>query len=203
MTPPSSGVLKGEQAAVIMRGGPETTPRPHADGVRRPRRLLRTALLTEPESCGGGHPFRGKGHVDRFTGSSSFGSRREALRRVATADRLRSGGHLEGPPRPPEPFEVVDQEEDELERVWEADEVKLRCRRQCHGRVLRIERAGEAGVWRAPRSRTDVPTYRSAEEGRRCSLEPAAPCANRAPRSPFMTLREPWGAQPENVRNPV
>ncbi len=46
----------------------------------------------------------------------------------------------------PEPLRVVDQEEDEFERVREADEVELgRCGER-HGRVLRVEGAAEAGV---------------------------------------------------------
>jgi hypothetical protein len=37
---------------------------------------------------------------------------------------------------PPEPPRIVDQEQDELEGVGEADEFELRCRRQRHGRVV-------------------------------------------------------------------
>ena len=48
--------------------------------------------------------------------------------------------------RPPEPSGVVDHEEDELERVREADEVKLGRRSERHGRVVRVEGAAEAGV---------------------------------------------------------
>lgn len=51
--------------------------------------------------------------------------------------------------RPPEPAWVLDQEEDELERVRQADEVELRCRRERHGCVSGVEGAAEAGVGQA------------------------------------------------------
>ena len=62
---------------------------------------------------------------------------------------VRNLGAVAGVPaerRPPEPPRVVDQEQDELERVRKADEVELGRRRERHGRVLRVEGAAEAGV---------------------------------------------------------
>ena len=48
--------------------------------------------------------------------------------------------------RPPEPPRVVDQEEDELECVGEADKVELGRRRERHCRIAGVEGAAEAGV---------------------------------------------------------
>ena len=47
--------------------------------------------------------------------------------------------------RPSEPLRVVDQEEDELEGVREADEVELGRGRAGHGRVLRSRGLGRSG----------------------------------------------------------
>ena len=53
--------------------------------------------------------------------------------------------------RPPEPSRVVDQEQDELEGVWEADEVELSGRSQGNRWVAGVEGAAEAAVGRALR----------------------------------------------------
>jgi hypothetical protein len=50
---------------------------------------------------------------------------------------------------PPEPPRLVDQEEDELERVREAHKVKLGSGGECDRRVAAIQRAAEAAVGRA------------------------------------------------------
>ena len=76
---------------------------------------------------------------------------------------IRDLGAVAGVPakrRPLEPSRVVDQEEDEFQRVREADEVELGCRRQSHRRVPRVEGAAEAGVGGALGGhRTDVPMF--------------------------------------------
>jgi hypothetical protein len=62
---------------------------------------------------------------------------------------VRNLGAVAGVPakcRTAKPLRVVDEEQNELERVRETDEVELRCRRQGHGRVVRVESAAEAGV---------------------------------------------------------
>jgi hypothetical protein len=75
---------------------------------------------------------------------------------------VRNLGALAGVPAercPPEPSRVVDQEEDELERVGEADEVELgRCGER-HGRVVGVEGAAEAGVGGALRGHEQMFAY--------------------------------------------
>ena len=62
---------------------------------------------------------------------------------------VRNLGAVAGVPaqrRPPEPLGVVDQEEDELEGVREADEVELGGRGERDRWVAAVERAAEAAV---------------------------------------------------------
>ena len=76
------------------------------------------------------------------------GQTRQCRVRFVEADIRNLGAVASVPakPRPPEPSRVVDQEQDELERVRQADEVQLgrRCKRDSG--VAGVEGAAEAGV---------------------------------------------------------
>ena len=107
---------------------------------------------------------------------------------------------------PPEPPGVVDQEQDELERVRQSHVVEVGRGCERDRRVAAVERAAEASVRRALRGHEHMFPRLASERGtHRARVQVAAcqSCANRASRRPFATLREPKRSWPENGKNPA